>query len=69
MPEIVTAVPAVTVAPAAGDTMVEAGATLSAVAVAGNRPAISVAGWAFMSAKMFTVACCMLGSGAALPRS
>ena len=55
----VTAMPAGTVAPFAGDVMPETGGAASADADAGSRPACSVAGWAPMSASRFTVACCM----------
>ena len=41
----------------------------SVEAVAATRPAWRLPGWTPMSAKRFTVACCMRGSGAALPRS
>ncbi len=69
VPVTVTAVFAATLLPADGDVMVDTGGVVSVDAVAGSRPGCSVVGCAFMSARMFTVACCMFASGAALPRS
>ncbi len=69
VPLIVTGVPAVPEPPVVGVTIVDDGAVVSVEAVAVTRPDCSVFGCTPMSAKMLTVACCMLGSGAVLPRS
>ena len=65
---MITGVKAETVAPSAGEMTSETGAVTSADAEAGTSPACSVAGCTPMSAKRFTVACCMSALGlAAMP--
>src|SRR4051812_21828317 len=65
---MVTVVPGVTVVPAAGETIAADGAVVSVEAEAAVRLGSSEPGWARMSAKRFTVACCMRGSAVALSR-
>src|SRR4051812_50170874 len=59
---MVTVVPGVTVVPVAGETIAADGAVVSVEAEAAVRLESSEPGWARMSAKRFTVACCMRGS-------
>src|SRR5437764_3357282 len=63
VPEIVILVPSARDALSVGDAMVEVGAVVSVDCVPATSPDISAYGWAPMSAKRFTVACCMLRSG------
>ena len=65
VPEIVTVEPSAIAAPADGLEMVELGAVVSVLCETAVRPLISVVAGTPMSAKRFTVACCMTGSGVA----
>ncbi len=65
VPEIVTRDPSLTTVSCAGAEMVELGAVVSVDGEAAVRPLISVVACAPMSAKRFTVACCITGSGVA----
>ncbi len=67
VPDIVTALPDCTVAPEVGELMEEIGGLTSVEAEAGINPDCSVAGCTPISARRFTVACCMAGLAAALP--
>jgi hypothetical protein len=60
VPEIVTEERATTVPPEAGKVIVDRGGVASVEAVAGTRPVCSVAGCTSISARRFTVACCIL---------
>ena len=62
VPVMVTACPSEKVAPGDGEVIVEVGGVVSVDAVVDVSPVISVAGCAPISARMFTVACCMTGS-------
>jgi hypothetical protein len=64
VPLIVTVLPLVMLASAAGEVTVEAGAVWSVEVVAAFRSLCNVSGWTFMSASRLIVACRMLGSGA-----
>src|SRR4051812_50169625 len=66
---MVTVVPGVTVVPVAGETIAADGAVVSVEAEAAVRLGSSEPGWARMSAKRFTVACCMRGSAVELSRA
>src|SRR4051812_12105182 len=66
---MVTVVPGVTVVPVAGETIAADGAVVSVEAEAAVRLGSSEPGWARMSAKRFTVACCMRGSAVEGSRS
>ena len=63
VPLMVILAPSPTVAPPAGEVIVEVGAVVSVDAVAAVSPEISAYGCTPMSANRFTVACCMLRSG------
>src|SRR4051794_29833345 len=67
VPVTFTLVPSATVAPAPGAETADVGAVRLVDAVAAVRPAMRVAGCAPMSARRFTVACCMLRSTAPPP--
>ena len=69
VPWMVTVVPGVTVVPVAGETIAADGAVVSVEAEAAVRLGSSEPGWACMSAKRFTVACCMRGSAVEVSRS
>ena len=69
VPLMVMRVPALMLAPGAGEVMIEIGASTSLDGVADTRPASSVSGWTPMSANRLTVACFMRASAAVLPRS
>src|SRR5690348_4656241 len=62
VPLTVILVPSATFVPAAGEVMLDVGAVESVDLVAAVTPAIGAYGWAPMSAKRFTVACCMATS-------
>ena len=62
VPLMVTGAPSEKVAPGDGEVIAEVGGVVSVEGVAAVSPAISVAGCALMSARTFTVACCMAGS-------
>ena len=66
VPVIVIAAPACTLAPAAGDVMVDTGGKESVDAVAKVNPDWMLAGCTPISANRLTVACCMLLSGVGL---
>jgi hypothetical protein len=59
VPVTVTLEPLPTLLPSVGDVKVVSGAVVSEEAVVAVRPAMSVVGWAPMSASRLTVACCM----------
>src|SRR5262249_52776132 len=63
VPEIVTAFPSWTVAPADGELIVETGGVVLVDFVAETSPEIRLCGCTPMSAKRFTVACCIEASG------
>ncbi len=62
VPWMVTGFSAGTVTPEAGLVTVTAGPVVSVEAVAATRLLCRVSGWTPMSARMFTVACCMRAS-------
>jgi hypothetical protein len=64
VPLIVTAVPVLTVWPEAGLVIMDTGGVVSVDACAVISPLCNVAGCTPISAKRFTVACCIFGSGA-----
>jgi hypothetical protein len=65
VPEIVTVAPSETAAPPDGLVIVELGAVVSVDAETAVSPLIKVVACAPMSAKRFTVACCITGSAVA----
>src|SRR2546426_2544358 len=69
LPAMVFENPAATVAPFAGDVIVEVGGVPSVLGGAGKRPGCRVCGWMLMSPSRFIVPCRMFGSGFAEPLS
>src|SRR5258707_13479583 len=67
VPLMVTAEPSERAAPWEGEVIVEVGGVVSVDAVAVVSPEIGEAGWAPMSAKRLTLACCRARSGAGPP--
>jgi hypothetical protein len=63
VPLIVTGVPALTFWPEAGLVIMDTGGVVSVDAWAAMSPLCNVAGCTPISAKRFTVACCIFGSG------
>jgi hypothetical protein len=63
VPVIVTALPSASLAPDAGEVIVEVGGVVSVDLLAGASSELSVEGCAPISARRLTVACSMLGSG------
>src|SRR5689334_19709965 len=59
VPEMPMALPACTVPPPAGEVITTVGAVVSVDPEAAVRPEIRVTGWTPMSARRFTVACCI----------
>src|ERR1700730_13182383 len=63
VPLMVTAAPSVRLAPEAGELICELGGVVSVDGLAATRPPSRLNGWAPMSAKRLTVACCIVLSG------